>query len=95
MLQEMREMDAHNFQANVVKAPLVIDEVNSGAEWIREYSFEKNSDNQAGNMDFNEVRMSHNPHTLIMTFDFSVLEYKATPTWSCTAKKCSMGSRVF
>lgn len=54
LLQEMREMDAHNFQANVVKAPLVIDEVNSGAEWIREYSFEKNSDNQAGNMDFNE-----------------------------------------
>lgn len=36
LLQEMREIDAHQFQPHVVRAPPVIEEVNSDAAWAAE-----------------------------------------------------------
>lgn len=37
LLQEMREIDAHQFHPQVVQAPPVIEEVNSGTAWASEF----------------------------------------------------------
>ena len=51
LLQEMREIDAHNFQAHVVRAaPPVIDEVNNGAVWANKFAaLEQVNDNNGAN----------------------------------------------
>ncbi len=38
LLQEMREIDAQSFHNRIVRAPPVIEEVNSGIDWANEFS---------------------------------------------------------
>ncbi|KAJ6635614.1 Peroxisomal targeting signal 1 receptor [Pseudolycoriella hygida] len=38
LLQEMREIDAHSFPNRIIRAPPVIEEVNSGIDWANEFS---------------------------------------------------------
>lgn len=40
LLQEMREIDAQSFHNRIVRAPPVIEEVNSGIDWANEFSTE-------------------------------------------------------
>lgn len=40
LLQEMREIDAQSFHNRIIRAPPVIEEVNSGIDWANEFSTE-------------------------------------------------------
>lgn len=40
LLQEMREIDAQSFHNRIIRAPPVIEEVNSGIDWAKEFSTE-------------------------------------------------------
>lgn len=42
ILQEMREMDAKHFASQLKRAPAVIEEVNAGLEWTKDFLAENN-----------------------------------------------------
>lgn len=51
LLQEMREIDAQAFHNRIIRAPPVIEEVNSGIDWANEFST-GNVQNQVNNHRF-------------------------------------------
>lgn len=73
LLQEMREIDAQSFHNRIVRAPPVIEEVNSGIDWAKEFSTEHRQVNDpdfvADGKGLNDIwSQSHQPFDMAHTF---------------------------
>lgn len=53
LLQEMREIDAHNYPTQVMRAPPILDEINNGITWANEYRTDDGNNSQQINVEEN------------------------------------------